>query len=217
MISVQTYYRKRFSSKENINRDILWRLLCSKQFQMYVNQKDTVMDIGAGYCEFINHIQAKKKIAVDINPDTQKNAQHNIEVLLKSAERIPSHYDGTIDIIFMSNFLEHLSSKEQVIKVLHRAFHLLKPKGKLIVLQPNIDLVGGHYWDFFDHIVPLNGESLQEGLRICGFTIEKYIVRFFSYTTKSAMLFHPLLVQFYLMVPPVFRPFAGQSLFIARK
>ena len=147
MISVQTYYRKRFSSKENINRDILWRLLCSKQFQMYVNQKDTVMDIGAGYCEFINHIQAKKKIAVDINPDTQKNAQHNIEVLLKSAERIPSHYDGTIDIIFMSNFLEHLSSKEQVIKVLHRAFHLLKPKGKLIVLQPNIDLVGGHYWD----------------------------------------------------------------------
>lgn len=217
MISVQTYYRKRFSSKENMNRDILWRLLCDKQFQMYVNRNDTVMDIGAGYCEFINHIHANKKIAVDINPDTVKNANNGIEVVLTSAERIPTRYDGTIDVIFMSNFLEHLTSKEQVIRVLRRAYRLLKPKGKLIVLQPNIDLVGSHYWDFFDHVVPLNGESLQEGLRICGFTTEKYIKRFLPYTTKSMKIFHPLLVQFYLLIPPALRLFAGQSFFVGRK
>lgn len=175
------------------------------------------MDIGAGYCEFINHIHADKKIAVDINPDTVKNANKGIEVILTSAERIPSRYDGLIDVVFMSNFLEHLSSKEQVIGVLRRAYRLLKPKGKIIVLQPNIDLVKEHYWDFFDHVVPLNGESLQEGLRICGFILEKYIERFLPYTTKSMKIFHPLLVQIYLLIPPLLRPYAGQSLIVSRK
>jgi len=29
------------------------------------------MDVGAGYCEFINHIKAKEKITVDKNPQSR--------------------------------------------------------------------------------------------------------------------------------------------------
>ena len=30
-------------------------------FQKYIPEEETVLEIGAGYCEFINNIKAKKK------------------------------------------------------------------------------------------------------------------------------------------------------------
>lgn len=176
------------------------------------------MDIGAGYCEFLNTIHARKKIAVDVNPDTKKRAAPGILVILSTAERIPKRYDGTIDKIFMSNVLEHLSTKEHVLEVLTRAYKLLKSNGKIIILQPNINLVKEHYWDFFDHYVPLNGKSMQEVLDLCGFKLEVYIERFLPYTTKTtAFIQHPLFIQLYLLLPSALRPYAGQSFFIGRK
>ena len=42
------------------------------------------------------------------------------------------------DVVFMSNFLEHLQSKQLVLDTFHEAYRTLKSGGKIIVLQPNI-------------------------------------------------------------------------------
>ena len=73
------------------------------------------------------------------------------------------------------------------------------------------------YWDFFDHHVPLTEKSIEEGLEVSGFKVEKSIARFLPFTTKSKIPKHPLLVRAYLMFPPIWRVMGKQAFVLARK
>lgn len=218
MKSVKEFYRNRFKNKELNHKNRIWQILCERVFQKIIAENDTLMDLGAGYCEFINNINCKVKIAVDVNKDTKKMANENVQVLNINALSIPKSLNKKIDVIFISNLLEHLNSKFEVISVLEKANQLLKKRGKIILMQPNIDLVKEKYWDFIDHTIPLNLQSLNEALEIAGFEIKLTIKRFLPYTTKSRFATLPeSLLKLYLWLPPNLRPFAGQSLIIAEK
>ena len=211
-------YQNRFEAKDLAKRRKLWRVLVDEYFQQFIAPSDTVMDIGAGYCEFINAISCAKKIAVDPNPDTRQYAQKNVGVIQSTATGIGKQYDNVIDIIWMSNFLEHLQTKEDMLAVLVRARALLRPGGRLLILQPNIDLVHEHYWDFIDHHIALNTASVAEALTLSGFKIERIVRRLLPYTTKSNLPIDVLfLVRWYLRFPEWLRVGAGQSFFVARK
>lgn len=214
---IRGYYQNRFSKEENRKKKKIWQILCREVFRQYIKKSDTVIDIGAGYCEFINTISAKRKIAIDLNPDTQKKAGRGIEVLLVPATKLPNNYSNKADVAFMSNFLEHLSSREEILISLKEVYRVLKRNGRLLIMQPNIDLVKERYWDFFDHKIPLNTASISEALVNAGFTVEKVIKRFLPYTTKQPLPQNSFFVSLYLHIPPQIRPFAGQSLFIAKK
>ena len=210
-MQTKDFYRIRFSRNEVYSRNLLWVYLCEKFFQKYIDKDSTVMDIGAGYCEFINNISCKNKIAVDINSDTKKYADKDVLVIDSTAEKIPSKYNNKIDVVFMSNFLEHIEGKDEVLVILRRVQKLLKKGGKLLILQPNIDLVKTRYWDFFDHKVQLNLPSLTEGLNWSGFEIKHSVKRFLPYTTKLGLPQDVFLLKIYLFIPSFLRPFAGQS------
>ena len=70
--------------------------------------------------------------------------------------RLPSQY---FDCVFISIFLEHLDSSTQVMDLLKRVKDLLRPGGKLIILQPNFRLLGAAYFDFIDHKTILTDKS----------------------------------------------------------
>lgn len=211
-------YENRFSQRERKRKYIMWKKLCDIFLQQFVGKNDTVMDMGSGYCEFINNIKCAKKIAVDVNPDMKEFADKNVEVINKNIFDLPKKFKNSIDVIFLSNFLEHLNTKEEVLSVLSTANKLLKKKGKMILLQPNIDLVKESYWDFIDHKVVLNTRSIKEVMDLSGFRIKLFIRKFLPYTTKMPYL--PMsknLIKFYLSIPQIIRPFAGQSFLVAVK
>lgn len=217
MNNISSLYLNRFTKKELLARNKIWKVLCELSLQKYVNKSDLVIDLGAGYCELINNIHAKEKAAIDINRETKKHAGQKVTVVNCMANKIPERYLGKADVIFISNLLEHLENKRGVFDVLDSAKRALKRNGRIVILQPNIDLVKEKYWDFIDHNIALNGKSVKEALKLSGFVIEEYIERFFPYSTKSNLPQNPLFVRLYLGVPPLLRPFAGQSLFVARK
>src|SRR5437667_9074135 len=117
MIPVQKCYENRFSKLGVKKRNDIWKTLSKFYFQKLVKKSDTVLDLGAGYCEFINNINCSKKYAVDINPDTKKYAGRDVTVIQVSALSLPKNLENSIDVVFMSNFLEHLNSKEEVLEV----------------------------------------------------------------------------------------------------
>lgn len=210
-------YRARFPKNELNKRVAMWREIYRVGIKQYIQKSDVVMDIGAGFGEFINVVECKKRIAVDPNPDTKLHIASGVVVIPKTAVNIPHTYDGTVDVVWLSNVLEHMQTKKMVQDVLARVFRLVKPGGRVIILQPNIDLVGSRYWDFIDHHVALNGPSVCEVLSISGFQNIRYIKRFLPYTTKGKLPVWPWLIALYLRIPSYIRPFAGQSLFIATK
>ncbi|MGB8509060.1 MAG: hypothetical protein WCD76_11805, partial [Pyrinomonadaceae bacterium] len=68
--AVDELYRQRFPSEVLARRDAVWKVLCGSWLSRYVARDAEVLEVAAGYCEFINNIKAAGRYAVDINPET---------------------------------------------------------------------------------------------------------------------------------------------------
>ena len=214
---LQNLYHQRFPEQELAQKSAIWKVLCKHFFQRFVLPSDTVVDIGAGYCEFINNIEAAHKIVVDLNPDVKRFAADGIRVINESCTSIGALESNSVDVVFMSNFLEHLPSKEMVLDTFREAHRILRKDGRIIALQPNIRFLYAEYWDFFDHHTALSDRSLVEGLQLAGFTPVKVIPQFLPYTTKSRLPKAAWLVRLYLLFPPIWRLLGKQALVVAKK
>ncbi len=210
-------YQGRFSEKEVECKARIWEILCRHFFQDYVSPNDTVLDLGAGYCDFINNIQCREKLAVDLNDDTPLLAHNNVTVQQASSTNLSFLADESIDVVFTSNFLEHLRTKEEALQTFNEVHRVLKKGGLFLILQPNIRHVGFEYWDFFDHHIALTEKSLIEGLLIKEFKIKRVISKFLPFTTKSKIPQQPFLVWLYLKIPLVWRIMGKQSFLVAQK
>ena len=215
-------YANRFSEEKALKeKNKIWQVLCQHFFQKYIPNSNTarVADVAAGYCEFINNIEADEKYAVDLNPDTGKFANNDVKVVQGTAADLllavgNGSGEGYFDIVFMSNFLEHLENKEAVQSVVKQARELLKDGGRLLILQPNIKYVKGQYWDFFDHKIPLTESALLELGEMLQFKSKVCIKRFLPYTTKSGLPKGPLIIWLYLMLMPISGVFFGSQSFL---
>ena len=214
MIDLQKTYHRRFEP-DLAFRQKMWQTLCREYFQQYIPLASRVMEIGAGYCEFINNIQAAEKLAVDLNPDTIRYATPQVRVILSNTTDLSSIPDQYIDIAFASNFFEHLE-RADIVSTIRETRRVLRPGGKFIILQPNIRFSYRDYWMFFDHITPIDDRGLAEALEVNGFTVVKTIARFLPYTTKSRLPKSIFLLKMYLRLPLVWKFIGKQSLLIAQ-
>ncbi len=216
-MQLEKLYRHRFEEADLPSKRAIWQVLCNDFFARYIRPGDTVLDIGAGYCEFINQIRAGRRIAVDQNPRTAEFAAAGVEVLSESCTDLVSIPESSVDVVFMSNFLEHLPSKQVVLATLAESHRVLRPGGRLMILQPNVRLIPGAYWDFFDHHTALTERSLIEATELLDFVTERVIARFLPYTTKSRLPQSPWLVRLYLRLPPLWWLLGKQSFLVVRK
>lgn len=216
-VELDKLYNQRFPETALAQKHAIWKVLCSDFFSRYVKPTDTVVDIGAGYCEFINNIQAGKKIAVDLNPDVRRFAAPEVHVINESCTAIRELDSDSVDVVFMSNFLEHLPNKDLVLDTFRESQRILRKGGRVMVLQPNIRYLPGEYWDYFDHHTPLTERSLVEGLQLAGLEPTTVIAKFLPYTTKSRLPQAPWLVQLYLKMPLAWRVLGKQAFVVATK
>jgi SAM-dependent methyltransferase len=176
-----------------------------------------IVDIACDLGYFIRNVRAAERWATDIR-DVGASLPKDVHFVpasgLDLAEVLPNDY---FDLAFFSNYLEHLPSTEAVLQQLKVTFSILKPGGRVLILQPNIRLIGGSYWDFIDHQTALTEKSLAEAAVMAGFKTETVITRFLPYTTKSRLPQHPLLVRAYLAFPPAWLVFGKQTLYLGEK
>jgi SAM-dependent methyltransferase len=209
-------YRFRFSDKERSQKEAIWKVLCERCFQKFVESDDSVLDIACGFGEFSRYIQAGKKFAIDLNPAVQRDLPSDVQFYSTSADQMQEIPTSSIDVCFASNFFEHLESKRCMDAVLQEALRVLRPGGRFISLQPNIRYAPAKYWDFYDHILPLSHLSAAEAFTKNGYVVETLIPRFVPFSTKSSYPRHPIFVRAYLQVPMIWRFLGGQFLLVAR-
>ena len=198
--------------KPNPERSIVWKEIC-RYLKMYIGKNDSVLEIGAGYCDFINNIDARKKMAIDVWPGIKNYANNNVEVkILDLANGLPIKYK--FNIVLASNLLEHLEM-DKAEKLLKDVFTCLTRGGKLIIIQPNFALNQKNYFDDYTHKTIFTDISLSSLLVKVGFKITYICSGFLPLTLKSKFPKWGFLIKLYLMSP--FKPFAGQMLIVGRK
>ncbi len=210
-------YRQRFDEHALQQKNRVWRVICEDFLQKFIEESDTVLDMGAGTCEFINNIRCGKKYAVDINPDTAQFAAKEVAVLQPKFGNSLGLEDSAIDVVFASNFFEHLPSRQTIVDTLTEIRRVLIPRGKLIIVQPNVKYLYMHYWDYFDHQIALSEQSMREALITCGFEIEVLKARFLPYTFRSRFPKSSFFVRTYLKLPVLQSVFGKQMFILARK
>ena len=213
---LQLLYKHRFHGNSRY-RDDVWKILCHDFFAKYIESNSVLLDLGAGGGEFSRNIVAKKKLAMDLNPDCGKSMPEDCIFLQQDCSTTWLVKDATLDIVFTSNFLEHLQHKELVEFTLREAFRCLKQGGKIICLGPNIKHIPGAYWDYWDHFTPITEESMAELLSLIGFSVTKKIDRFLPYTMSQGIKPPLVALKLYLKLPLAWRFFGKQFLIIAHK
>lgn len=214
---VQRIYRHRFSEADRAQKAEIWRAVVETGLQPWIPASATVLDIGCGYGEFLNHVRCARRIGVDLNPDSRAALAKDIEFHVGDVRDLSFLGDESVDVVFTSNLLEHLPSKKDVELLMREARRVLKRGGHLIALGPNVRFLPGDYWDFWDHLTPITDRSLVELLENLDFHTLDCIPRWLPYTTRSALPQAPWMVKLYLRVPLVWRVLGGQFLIRVQK
>ena len=213
---LERIYGLRFSGREAYRAGV-WRILVKQFFSQWLRPSDAVLDLGCGYGEFINHVSAAARFAMDLNPSAREHLCSNVTFLQQDCS---THWElpgGSLDLVFTSNFFEHLPSKQALQATLLEAHRCLRPGGRLVAMGPNVKFLSGKYWDFFDHQLPLTDLSLSEVLVMTGYQVEQAIARFLPYSMSQG--FQPPLwtLRMYLRMPALWDLFGRQFLIVSRK
>jgi SAM-dependent methyltransferase len=155
MNEIAKLYRDRFERSGLQRRNRVWKVLCGSYFSAMIPKNATVLEVACGYGEFINNIQAAHKFAIDINPDSAQYLAPDVSFSRIAATDLACLGVGLMDVVFTSNFLEHLRDKTECDQVLAAVSHVLRPGGKFIIMGPNIRYAHREFWDFYDHHLPL--------------------------------------------------------------
>lgn len=217
MEPVPALYDTRFDARQRAEKDRLWGLLCREFFQRWVPPDACLLDLGAGFGEFVNHIRCRERWAVDLDPRIADWVDPGVHAHCGSAENLSWRADGTVDVVFASNVFEHFVTKDRVLAAFREIRRVLRPGGRFLVVQPNIKYAYREYWDFFDHHLPFSHHAMVEALVAEGFRVDACRPRFLPFSTKQRLPTWPVLVRLYLRLPLAQWIFGKQMFIVASR
>lgn len=203
------YFETRYTF--NSGRKRVWRAI-TEHLQRYIPKESSVLELGAGYCDFINQIIANKKTALDFDESSEQYKGEDVRFVKGSVlDFVPME---KYDVVFASNFLEHFTIKENE-TILKTIYQSLPKKGKLILVQPNYYYCYRNYFDDYTHKTVFSHNNIIDFLRANKFRVNFVKRRFLPFSFKSHLPASYLLTKMYLKSP--IKPFAKQMLIVAEK
>jgi len=196
-------------------RTVLWSVI-ARYLDRWIPPGAHVVELGSGYCDWINHVRASRRVAVDIWPEIVRHAAPGVETMVLDLSRdLAALGCSTFDVVLASNVLEHFEP-DAASRLVGGIAKVLRPGGRVVLVQPNFRFAFRRYFDDYTHRAVFTDVSLAALLRAHRLSIELVQPRFLPYSLRGARAFvHPWLVRAYLHAP--LKPLAGQMLVVARK
>ncbi len=212
-------YQRRFEGIDKAAKEAVW-----KEISLWIYERmgkpRSVLDPAAGEMEFLRSIPAPERWGVDA---MEPNASQRSAISKDGIRFIHGNiFDVDLpldyfDAIFISNFLEHLRSPEEIDDLFTRLYRTLKKGGLVVIMGPNFKYCGADYFDCADHRLALTHLSVEELLFASEFQITDTFARFLPYSFRSRLPASPALVRLYLNLPMLWRFLGKQFLIFARK
>jgi SAM-dependent methyltransferase len=208
-------YEYRFKGVDRNKKLSTWKII-AEFIHEKLGKPSSMIDPAAGDCEFINQVPATERWAVDMGEHTKRAAQSDVKVVIGNNLDVTlplNYFEG----VYVSNFLEHLHSQEDVATFLERMFAILKPGGKIAIMGPNFKYCAANYFDFADHTVILTELGVAEHLYGAGFEVKEVHDRFLPLSFRGKIPVTDFLVKMYFKMPFAWRFMGKQFLLVAQK
>jgi hypothetical protein len=211
----QRLYEYRFRDVDQAARQAVWDQVAAFLYERMA-RPERLLDAAAGRCEFINATPALERWAVDETSYDEGSLSPGVKLVVSEimeAQLPADHFDG----VFVSNFLEHLTSQDAVAAFLSKMHSHMSADGRIAIMGPNFRYCMNEYFDMADHTVILTHKAVAEHLYAAGFEVESVVPRFLPYSFTGRLPSPSPLVRLYLAVPLVWRLLGKQFLVIGRK
>lgn len=213
-LNYERLYEYRFREVDQDSKQDVWKEIAAYVYER-LGRPDKVLDPCAGRCEFLNAIECTERWSIDqVDNATFRGA--GIQAVTSDvfdAEIPVGHFDG----VFVSNFLEHLLSQEDVARFLDKMFTCMESGGRIAVVGPNFKYASKEYFDCADHTLALSHVAVAEHLYAAGFTVEDIAPRFLPFSFRGLLPPSPILTRYYLRMRPTWRLIGKQFLLVASK
>ena len=205
------YFRNRFTFDPD--RRGVWREI-ARYVERDLANHDAILELGPGYCDFINQVNVRNKVAVDISTISRDYAAPDVRWVEGDCTDLSFLPDTSMPNVFASNLLEHLA-REPLDALMTALRRIMTPAGRLLLIQPNYRLCPDRYFDDYTHTTIFTDTSLCDFLTANGFRIVRCIPGLLPFSMQSRLPHHPLLVRLYLNLPV--RPLARQMYIVAQR
>ena len=196
-------------------RAAVWSEVASYLFEI-MGRPARLLDPGGGRGEFINAVPAVERWLLDKQESPVGSIDPDVNVLIGNVFDLSLPFDY-FDGVFVSNFLEHLYSPNDIARFLGKMFASQAPGGSIAVVGPNFRYSCKSYYDCADHWVPLTHISVDEHLHGAGYIVERVIPRFLPLSFKGRLPPSKSLTRTYLRLPLAWRIFGRQFLVVGKK
>lgn len=198
---------------EDHRRGAVWRALWHYVFRHRIAADACVLDLGAGYGDFINSVTARRRIAVDTWSGLADHVAAGVEAHVTPVTDLAAIETDSVDFAFASNLFEHLP-QDAFVAALGEIARTLSARGTLTILQPNYRYAFREYFDDYTHVAVYSHISLADLLTAHGWDVIEVRPRFLPLTVKSRLPVWAPLIGAYLRSP--FKPMGKQMLVVAR-
>jgi SAM-dependent methyltransferase len=214
-MNYQRLYEFRFADVDQSARTAVW-VEIADSIHGLLGRPRRVLDPAAGRGEFINAVPAQERWAVDqvaYEEGTYAPGVQSVVSDIFEAELPKAHFDA----VWVSNFLEHLTTQEAVATFLERMCETLAPGGRIAIMGPNFRYCMNEYFDMADHTLIFTHKAIAEHVYAAGFIPERVEPRFLPYSFTGRLPPSPSLTRLYLRTPAAWRLLGKQFLVVARR
>jgi hypothetical protein len=213
-LDFQKLYEYRHRRVYRENRVAVWNEIAAYVYDL-MGRPERVLDPAAGWGEFINAVPAPERWMVDAVEFPEHHSDPMVKTIfadIRDVELPESYFDG----IFVSNFLEHLATPDDIADFLVQMRETIAPGGRIEVVGPNFKYAWKQYFDFADHRLALTHVTVMEHLAAVGFDIESVTPRFLPYSFTGRLPAWPELTRLYLKVPLAWHVLGKQFAVVGR-
>lgn len=214
-MNYQRLYEYRFDGIDQAARESVWVEIASYIHEI-TGSPQRVLDPAAGRGEFINNVSASERWAVDLvayEEGTYRDGVKSVVSDIFDADLPTEHFD----LVWVSNFTEHLLSQEQCAEFLEKMHSVLRPGGRLAVMGPNYKYCADEYFDCADHTLVFSHLAMAEHVYAAGFDEMRVTPRFLPYSFRGKLPPSPTLTRRYLRTPALWKLLGKQFLVIGTK
>lgn len=209
-INYQRLYEYRLRSVDQESRQAVWGEIASF-IHSRMGSPERVLCPAAGRAEFANALPGVERWVVDTVAYNEATLDPEVKSLVGSALDVELPL-GYFDGVFVSNFLEHLATPQEVATFLRHIRGAMEPGGVVAVLGPNFRCTAKSYFDCADHLLALTEVSVSEHLYAAGFEVRSVVPRLLPYSFRGVLPARASLTRAYLRFPPAWRVLGKQYL-----